>query len=134
MSLRILHNETEFGVGDRIRVHQKVKEREKERTQIFEGIVLAIKNRQEGRSVTLRRIGAANIGIERIFSLASPFMEKIEVVKRGTSGVRHAKLYFIRKKSPSEVEEIYSRAARREARLTQKKKITLKRKNVRSKG
>lgn len=130
MSLRILHKQTEFGVGDRIRVHQKVKDAEKEKTQIFEGSVLAIKNRGDGRTITVRRIGEASIGIERIFSLASPFMEKIEVVKRGTSGVRHAKLYFTREKSPREVEEIYARAARREARLTQKKKTAIKRKNA----
>lgn len=130
MSLRILHKQTEFGVGDRIRVHQKVKDAEKEKTQIFEGSVLAIKNRGDGRTITVRRIGEASIGIERIFSLASPFMEKIEVVKRGTSGVRHAKLYFTREKSPREVEEIYARAARRETRLTQKKKTAIKRKNA----
>lgn len=110
MGLKTLHNETEFGVGDRIKVHQKIKEEDKERTQIFEGMVLALKNRKEGRTVTLRRIGTGNIGIERIFPLASPLIEKIEVVKRGTRGVRHAKLYYTREKSPREVAEIYARA------------------------
>ena len=110
MGLKTLHHETEFGVGDRIKVHQKIKEGEKERTQIFEGMVIALKNRQEGKTVTLRRIGAGNIGIERIFPLTSPLLEKIEVVKRGTRGVRHAKLYFTREKSPREIAEIYARA------------------------
>ena len=114
MGLKTLHHETEFGVGDRIKVHQKIKEGEKERTQIFEGMVIALKNRQEGKTVTLRRIGAGNIGIERIFPLGSPLLEKIEVVKRGTLGVRHAKLYYTREKSPREVAEIYARAQSRE--------------------
>ncbi|MEK7112759.1 MAG: 50S ribosomal protein L19 [Patescibacteria group bacterium] len=133
MSLKTIHNETEFGIGDKVRVHQKIKEGEKERTQIFDGMVLSIKNRGDGRSITVRKIGAGNIGIERIFPLVSPFLEKIEVVKRGTSGVRHAKLYYTREKSPREVEEIYSRAARREARPAEKKKIRVKRKNARRK-
>ncbi|MBI2065919.1 50S ribosomal protein L19 [Candidatus Woesebacteria bacterium] len=127
MSLRILHNETEFGVGDRIRLHQKVKDGEKERTQIFEGMVIAIKNRKEGRTVTLRRIGAGNIGIERIFPTESPFLEKIEVVKKGTSGVRHAKLYYTREKSPREVDEIFARAASREEVQKEVKKPSRKR-------
>lgn len=106
-----------------MRVHQKIKEGKKERIQIFEGMVLSIKNRGDGRTITVRKMGAGNIGVERIFPIASPFLEKIEVVKRGTSGVRHAKLYYTREKSPKEVEEIYSRAARREARPMEKKKI-----------
>ena len=133
MSLKTIHSETEFGIGDKVRVHQKIKEGEKERTQIFEGMVLSIKNRGDGRSITVRKIGAGNVGVERIFPLVSPFLEKIEVVKRGTSGVRHAKLYYTREKSPREVEEIYSRAARREARPVEKKKMTVKRKNARRK-
>ena len=126
MALKTLHHETEFGVGDRIKVHQKIREGAKEKTQIFEGMVIALKNRQEGKSVTLRRIGAGNIGIERIFPLTSPSLEKIEVVKRGTSGVRHAKLYFTREKSPREVAEIYARAQSRELSQKEVKKPSKK--------
>ena len=135
MGLKTLHNETEFGVGDRIKVHQKIKEGEKERTQIFEGMVIALKNRQEGETVTIRRIGAGNIGIERIFPLTSPLLEKIEVVKRGTSGVRHAKLYFTREKSPREIAEIYARAQSREETQKEIKKPSKKKaKNARKKS
>ena len=126
MGLKTLHNKTEFGVGDRIKVHQKIKEGEKERTQIFEGMVIALKNRQEGKTVTLRRIGAGNIGIERIFPLTSPLLEKIEVVKRGTSGIRHAKLYFTREKSSREIAEIYARAQSREETQKEIKKPSKK--------
>lgn len=126
MGLKTLHNETEFGVGDRIRVHQKIKEGEKERSQIFEGMVIALKNRKEGKTITLRRIGVGNIGIERIFPLTSPLLEKIEVVKRGTPGVRHAKLYFTREKSPKEIAEIYARAQFREETQKEIKKPSKK--------
>lgn len=135
MALKTLHNETEFGVGDRIKVHQKIKEGEKERTQIFEGMVIALKNRQEGKTVTIRRIGVGNIGIERIFPLTSPLLEKIEVVKRGTMGVRHAKLYFTREKSPREIAEIYARTQSREETQKEIKKPSKKKaKNARKKS
>lgn len=123
MSLKVSHKDVEFGVGDSVRVHLNIKEGEKERTQIFEGMVLAIKNRLEGKSITVRRIGAADVGIERIFPLASPFVEKIEVVKKGTAGVRHAKLYYTREKSPREVAEIYARANREAVTPPKKKRV-----------
>lgn len=106
-------SQTSFGVGDLIRVSQRIKEGEKSRVQIFEGMVIAIKNREENKSFTVRRIGANLIGIERIFPVNSPTIEKIEVVKHGTSGSRHAKLYFTRDKSKRDVDQIYARAARR---------------------
>jgi len=109
MGLKIIHKDTEIGVGDTIRVFQKIKEEGKDRAQSFEGILISIKNKEEGKTITVRRIGEGKIGIERIFPLKSPFLEKIEVVRKGTSRVRHAKLYFIRKKSPRQVAEIYTR-------------------------
>lgn len=114
MSLKFTHHETEFGIGDTVKVHQKIKEGDKVRTSIFEGMVIAFKNRAENKSFTVRRIGVQGIGIERIFPLASPFLEKIDVVKKGTRGVKRAKLYYTRKKSPQEVELIYSRASHKE--------------------
>jgi len=115
MALTTQHNEITFGVGDRVKVHQKITEKDRTRTQVFEGMVIAIKNREETRTFTVRRIGEAQVGIERIFSLASPLIEKVEVVKKGTAGVRHSKLYFTRNKPPREVDEIYSRAQKKEA-------------------
>lgn len=111
--LTISHKDVEFGVGDKVRVTLKIKEGEKSRNSIFEGIVLAIKNRGENRSFTVRKIGEAGIGIERIFPLESPFLEEVKVMKKGTSGVARSKLYFIRTKSPKEIAEIYSRTQRR---------------------
>jgi len=111
MSLIISHNDISFGVGDRVRVVQKIKEGEKERSVSFDGMVIAIKGRSGGKTFTVRRIGEAKIGIERIFPVDSPTIEKVEVLKQGTAGVNRAKLYYLREKSASKIEEIYSRAA-----------------------
>ena len=104
-------NSIKIHAGDTISVHYKLIEKEKiagktkrevkietrERTQEFEGIVIAIKGSQENLMITVRRIGAGAIGIERIFPLASPWIKKIVVKKLGS--VRRAKLYFIRKRT-----------------------------------
>ncbi len=80
--------------GDNVRVYQKIKEGDKERTQVFEGIVLA-KNHGKGISstITVRR-EISGVGVERIFPVHLPTIEKIEVVSHGK--VRRAKLYYLR--------------------------------------
>ena len=80
--------------GDTVKVHQKIKEGDKERIQIFEGLVIAIKgNSPLVKRITVRRI-ASGVGVERIFPLNSPMIQKIEVVKRHQ--VHQAKLYYLR--------------------------------------
>lgn len=87
--------------GDTIRVWQKIKEGDKTRLQAFEGIMLAKKHGSEaGATFTLRKV-SDGIGVERIFPLYSPVLEKIEILKRG-GRVRRAKLYYIRDKAQSE--------------------------------
>lgn len=113
MALKIKYNQNEFGVGDRVRVVQRIKEDDKERLQTFDGIVIKIKGRENNKSFTVRRIGVQNIGIERIFPINTPSIESISVVKKGTRGTRRSKLYYIRDKSQKEIETIYSRAARK---------------------
>jgi len=89
--------------GDTVRVHQKIKEKEKYRIQIFEGIVLARKHGAEaGATFTVRKV-VDSIGVERIFPLHSPMIEKIEVIKR--SKVRRSKLYFVRRKAVKEMKK-----------------------------
>jgi len=110
MALKANHNKINFGVGDKIKVFQKITEGEKQRTQAFEGIVIAIRNRGENRSFTVRKMGVQAVGIERIFPLFSPLIEKVEVIKKGMQGVRRSKLYYIRKKSPQEIDKIFSKA------------------------
>ncbi|PIP12458.1 MAG: 50S ribosomal protein L19 [bacterium (Candidatus Stahlbacteria) CG08_land_8_20_14_0_20_40_26] len=83
----------DFSVGDKIRIYIKIKEGDKERTQRFEGIVIKERGSGIGKTFTVRRV-SYGIGIERIFPLHSPNIQKIQVVKRGN--VRRAKLYYLR--------------------------------------
>ena len=119
MALRITHKDVEFGIGDRVRVSQRIKEGEKFRVAVFEGMVIKIRGVGGRKMFTLRRIGEAAIGIERIFPVDLPSIEKVEVVKKGTMGVNRAKLYYTREKSTKEIDKIYSRAKRRELSKTQ---------------
>lgn len=91
---------TKFGegklhVGDTLRVHSKVVEGEKTRTQAFEGVLLRLKGRGENMTFTVRRIGVGGIGVERIWPLNSNSLVKIEVKKKATK-VRRSKLYYLR--------------------------------------
>ncbi len=82
--------------GDIVKVYFKVKDKEKEKIQVFEGIVIAKKHRKEiGATFTVRK-EISGIGVEKIFPLHSPLIEKIEILKR--KKVRRAKLYYLRKK------------------------------------
>ena len=82
-----------FGVGDTVRVHTKVVEGDKERIQIFAGIVIGRKGRGLNETFTVRRISYGE-GVERVFPLYAPMIDSIKVVRRGK--VRRAKLYYLR--------------------------------------
>ena len=84
----------EIRPGDTVKVHIKVVEGGRERVQIFQGIVIAIRGSGLSRTMTVRRIASGGIGVERIFPLHSPVVQKIEVVRKGK--VRRAKLYYLR--------------------------------------
>ncbi|MFT5849774.1 MAG: large subunit ribosomal protein L19, partial [Patiriisocius sp.] len=87
--------------GDTVKVHQRIQDKGKTRIQIFEGVVLARKHGSEpGATFTVRKM-ASGVGVEKIFPLYSPNIDKIEIVKR--SKVRRAKLYFIRDKVAREI-------------------------------
>jgi large subunit ribosomal protein L19 len=87
--------------GDTVRVHQKIIERGKTRVQTFEGLVIAVKHGTEAGATFTVRAMLSGVGVEKIFPLYAPFIEKIEIVRR--SKVRRAKLYFIREKVAREV-------------------------------
>ncbi len=87
--------------GDTVRVHQKVVEKGKTRLQVFEGLVIAVKHGTEPGATFTVRATMSGIGVEKIFPLYSPVIDKIEITKR--SKVRRAKLYFIREKVAREV-------------------------------
>jgi large subunit ribosomal protein L19 len=84
-----------FRAGDTLRVHVRVVEGEKERIQAFEGVVIARKGGAHRETLTVRKI-SYGIGVERIFPLHSPMIDKIDVVREGR--VRRAKLYYLRSK------------------------------------
>jgi len=86
-------NIPDIAPGDTVKVGVKVVEGEKERTQIFQGVVIRIKHGTDGGSFTVRRV-AHGVGVERTFPLNSPLVESLEIVRHGK--VRRAKLYYLR--------------------------------------
>ncbi|HBC97691.1 MAG TPA: 50S ribosomal protein L19 [Clostridium sp.] len=83
----------DFNVGDTVKVHVKIKEGNRERIQVFEGVVLKRQNGGIRETFTVRRV-AYGVGVERTFPVNSPIIDKIEVVRKGK--VRRAKLYYLR--------------------------------------
>ena len=84
----------DFAVGDTVRVHVRVVEGNRERIQVFEGVVIRYRGGSNGTNFTVRRIASHGIGVERVFLLHSPRVERIEVTRRGK--VRRAQLYYLR--------------------------------------
>ncbi len=85
----------DFVPGDTIRVHQKIQEGDKTRIQVFEGIVLAIKGRGENKSFTVQKM-VGDVAVERIWPVASPLIQKVEVKAHSKKRVKRAKLYNLR--------------------------------------
>ena len=83
----------EVHVGDTVRVHVKIKEGSRERVQVFEGTVIAKKHGGINETFTVRRI-SYGVGVEKVFPLYSPVIEKVETIRKGK--VRRAKLYYLR--------------------------------------
>ncbi len=84
----------DFSPGDTVRVDVKVKEGNKERIQSFEGTVIAMSGKDDSRTFTVRKIGAGGVGVERIWPIKSPAIEKITTKKKNP--VKRAKLYYMR--------------------------------------
>lgn len=84
-----------FNVGDSVQVHVKVIEGDRERTQVFEGHIIARRGRNNRETITVRKV-SYGVGVERIFPVYSPYVQDIKILKSGK--VRRAKLYYIRKK------------------------------------
>ncbi len=83
----------EFRAGDTVRVHVKVSEGDKERIQVYQGVVIARRGSGTRASFTVRKI-SGGVGVERVFPLHSPVLDRVEVVRQGR--VRRAKLYYLR--------------------------------------
>ncbi len=98
----------DFKTGDQIRVHVKIKEGEKERIQVFEGVVIRKRKGNTGATFTVRKV-SYGVGVERIFPLHAPAIDRIDIVSRGK--VRRSRLYYLR--------ELKGKAARiKERRVT----------------
>ena len=107
---------SDFEIGDTVRVHVKVIEGEKERIQVFEGVVIARKGKKISETFTVRKI-SYGVGVERIFPLNSPNIAKLDVVRKGK--VRRAKLYYLRDKKGKQAkvpERDFSRIGTRNAK------------------
>ena len=89
-------NAENFRVGDTVKVYFKIVEGKTERIQIFEGLVLCIKNSGARRTFTVRKL-SYNVGVERVFPVYSPRIEKIAVIRKGD--VKRAKLYYLRERT-----------------------------------
>jgi large subunit ribosomal protein L19 len=87
-------NQTNFGPGDTVNVHYKIKEGNKERVQQFQGIVMQVRNgNSTGETFTVRKV-SSGVAVERIFPVMSPNVDKIEVLRKGK--VRRARLFYLR--------------------------------------
>lgn len=114
MDLRELEKEQlkadvpQFGPGDTVKVHVKVREGDKERIQVFEGVVIGRRGGGVRESFTVRKV-SYGIGVERVFPIHSPSLNRIEVIRHGK--VRRAKLYYLRalKGKAARLEEEYTR-------------------------
>lgn len=88
-----------FAPGDLIRVHQKITEGDKTRIQVFEGIVLKIKGRGENKTFTVQKM-VGDVAVERIWPIASPLIEKVEIKVKSKKRIKKAKLYHLRVPRP----------------------------------
>lgn len=94
--IKPVERKIDFEIGDTVRVHYKIIEGNKERIQVYEGVVIAIDNKGLSKTFTVRKI-SFEVGVERIFPLYSTRIAKIETIRKGK--VRRAKLYFLRERT-----------------------------------
>lgn len=94
--MTITVKDTKIAIGDTLRIAQKIKEGEKERIQNYEGTLIAISGNHGERTITVRRIAAGAIGVEKIFPIDLPSLEKVTVL--GSANVRRSKLYYLRER------------------------------------
>jgi large subunit ribosomal protein L19 len=113
----------DFSPGDTVKVHIKIKEGDKERIQVFEGVVLQRRGKGTGETFTVRKI-SSGIGVERVFPVYSPSISRVTVVKKGK--VRRAKLFYLRKLKgkAAKIEEEKSKETKEEKKAKSNNKTT----------
>ena len=96
MSFKITYKEQDFLVGDSVRVNYKIKEKDKERLQAFDGVILAIKGTGENKNFIVQKNASDAVKVERTFPLNSPWIDSILKLRAPKSKIRRAKLYYLR--------------------------------------
>jgi large subunit ribosomal protein L19 len=96
MSLNFTFQDQLFTVGDSIKVNYKIKEKDKERIQAFDGVILAIKGRGENKNFVVQKNATDSVRVERIFPINSPWIDSIKKMRSPKSKIRRSKLYYLR--------------------------------------
>lgn len=126
-SMQVRNDLPDFRVGENVKVHVRIKEGNKERIQIFEGLVTAIKNEGVSKSFTVRKI-SYGIGVERTFPVNSPTISRVEIVR--SNKIRRSKLYYMRERQgkSARLVEIQRKDKTAAAPVVDKKEKTTKKK------
>ncbi|MFA4827522.1 MAG: 50S ribosomal protein L19 [Candidatus Shapirobacteria bacterium] len=96
MALTFKYGDVEFKVGDTIKVNYKIKEKDKERVQAFDGVILAIRGSQENKNIIVQKAATDGVKVERIFPIISPWIDSIKKTRSPKGKINRAKLYFLR--------------------------------------
>lgn len=96
MSIKFTHQDREFSVGDTVKINYKIKEKDKERVQAFDGIILAIKGEGDNKTVLIKKSASDGVQVERIFPINSPWIESISKLRTPKTPIRRSKLYYLR--------------------------------------
>jgi len=96
MSLKITYKDQEFSIGDSVRVNYKIKEKDKERLQAFDGVILAIQGTGENKNFIVQKHATDGVNVERIFPINSPWIDSIKKLRSPKTKIRRAKLYYLR--------------------------------------
>lgn len=96
MALKITHNEKEFFVGDSVKVNYKIKEKDKERIQAFDGVILAVQGIGENKNFVVQKSASDGVKVERIFPVNSPWIDSIKKLRGPKYRIRRSKLYYLR--------------------------------------
>ncbi len=96
MSLKFIFQEIEFTVGDTVSVKYKIKEKDKERLQAFDGVILAIRGKGDVKSFIVQKSATDSVRVERIFPVASPWIDSIKKMRSPKTKIRRSKLYYLR--------------------------------------
>ncbi|MFA6603006.1 MAG: 50S ribosomal protein L19 [Candidatus Shapirobacteria bacterium] len=103
MALKLTHGNADFSVGDTVRVNYKIKEKDKERLQAFDGMIIAIRGREENQTFVISKNATDGIRVERIIPTNSPWIESIQKVRSPKTKLRRSKLYYLRDRKSTSI-------------------------------